>query len=302
LEGQKARLLELSDVIRVSLSGNLADYRLVNAQGWQVRGAEVHYNGAPAGYTRRPEENVAYVSSHDNTTLFDAIQYKAPLDASMDERVRMQNLALSVVALSQGVPFFHAGSELLRSKSLDRDSFDSGDWFNKLDFTYASNNWGVGLPLKDVNGANWPLMRERLSRPELKPGREHILAARDHFEAMLRVRKSSALFRLRTAEQIRERLRFHNTGLGQIPGLVVMSLRDEGAEKLDKKYDLIVVLFNAAKARQTIVLQDLPDAYLWLHPLLAESGDPLVRQATYDPAAKRFSVPGLTTAVFVRRR
>jgi pullulanase len=302
LEGQKARLLELSDVVRVNLAGNLADYRLVNAQGWQVRGAEVYYNGASTGYTQRPEENVVYVSSHDNTTLFDAIQYKAPLDASMDERVRMQNLALSVVALSQGVPFFHAGSELLRSKSLDRDSFDSGDWFNRLDFTYTSNNWGVGLPLKDVNGANWPLMRERLSRAELKPSRDHILAARDHFETMLRVRKSSALFRLRTAEQIRQRVRFHNTGPGQIPGLIVMSLRDEGAEKLDEKYDLIVVLFNVGKANQSIVLAELPDAYLRPHPVLAESSDPLVRQAAYDPGAKRFSVPGRTTAVFVRRR
>lgn len=302
LEGQKVRLLELSDVVRVNLAGNLADYRLVNTEGWQVRGAEVYYNGAPAGYTQRPQENVVYVSSHDNTTLFDAIQYKARLDASMHERVRMQNLALNIVALSQGVIFFHAGSEMLRSKSLDRDSFDSGDWFNKLDFTYESNNWGVGLPRKEVNGANWPLMKERLSKPELKPGREHILATRDHFEAMLRVRKSSALFRLRTAEQIQQRVRFHNTGPGQIPGLIVMTLRDDGAEKLDERYDLIVALFNAAKERQTIVVQDLPDAYLWLHPVLAESGDPLVRQATYDPAAKRFSVPGLTTAVFVRHR
>jgi pullulanase len=302
LEGQKTRLLELGDVVRVTLAGNLADYRLVNAQGWQVRGAELYFNGAPAGYTQRPEENVVYVSSHDNKTLFDAIQYKAPLGTSMDERVRMQNLALSIVALSQGVPFFHAGSELLRSKSLDRDSFDSGDWFNKLDFTYASNNWGVGLPLKDINGANWPLMKERLSRPELKPDREHILAARDHFESMLRVRKSSALFRLQSAEQVKQRVRFHNTGPGQIPGLIVMSLRDDGPEKLDERYDLIVVVFNAGKANQSVVVEDLPAAYLRLHPVLAESSDRVVRQAAYDPREKRFSVPGRTTAVFVRRR
>lgn len=31
----------------------------------------------------------------------------------------------------QGIPFFHAGDELLRSKSLDRDSYNSGDWFNR---------------------------------------------------------------------------------------------------------------------------------------------------------------------------
>lgn len=35
------------------------------------------------------------------------------------------------VSLLQGIPFFHAGDEMLRSKSLDRDSYNSGDWFNR---------------------------------------------------------------------------------------------------------------------------------------------------------------------------
>ena len=38
----------------------------------------------------------------------------------------MATVAQWMVALSQGLPFFHAGDELLRSKSLDRDSYDSG--------------------------------------------------------------------------------------------------------------------------------------------------------------------------------
>ena len=39
----------------------------------------------------------------------------------------MATLAQWLVALSQGIAFFHAGDELLRSKSLDRDSYDSGE-------------------------------------------------------------------------------------------------------------------------------------------------------------------------------
>ena len=38
----------------------------------------------------------------------------------------MNLLALALVAFSQGIPFFTAGDELLRSKSLDRDSYNSG--------------------------------------------------------------------------------------------------------------------------------------------------------------------------------
>jgi pullulanase len=57
----------------------------------------------------------------------------------------------------QGIPFFHAGDDTLRSKSLDRDSYNSGDWFNRLDFTYETNNFGVGLPPEEKNGEKWDM-------------------------------------------------------------------------------------------------------------------------------------------------
>lgn len=44
----------------------------------------------------------------------------------MPERLRMYTLAIAFVALGQAVPFFHAGDDILRSKSLDRDSYNSG--------------------------------------------------------------------------------------------------------------------------------------------------------------------------------
>jgi pullulanase len=57
----------------------------------------------------------------------------------------------------QGIPFFHAGDDTLRSKSLDRDSYNSGDWFNRLDFSYETNNFGVGLPPKEKNEEKWDM-------------------------------------------------------------------------------------------------------------------------------------------------
>ncbi|HEX6386730.1 MAG TPA: pullulanase-type alpha-1,6-glucosidase, partial [Anaerolineae bacterium] len=223
---QLAQLLHLSDLIRIGLAGNLTNYEFTNTQGDRVPGLQIDYNGAPAGYTLDPQENVVYVSKHDNETLFDIIQLKAPLDSTMAERVRMQNMGLSIVALSQGVPFFHAGSDMLRSKSMDRDSFNSGDWFNKLDFTYETNNWGIGLPIADKNQDNWPVMAPLLAMDSLAPTRDDIVQSVAHFREMLQIRRSSPLFRLQTAAAIQERLAFHNTGPEQVPGLIVMSLSD----------------------------------------------------------------------------
>jgi pullulanase/glycogen debranching enzyme len=50
------------------------------------------------------------------------------IQATAEERARMATLAQWLVALAQGIAFFHAGDEVLRSKSLDRDSYDSGKY------------------------------------------------------------------------------------------------------------------------------------------------------------------------------
>ncbi|HYY59597.1 MAG TPA: pullulanase-type alpha-1,6-glucosidase, partial [Pyrinomonadaceae bacterium] len=122
LADQRARLLQEMDWIRVGLAGNLAGFPLEDRFGNLVTGAQIDYNGQPAGYTADPQEVISYIEAHDNETLFDSIQLKAPTSATMQERVRMQNLGLSIVTLGEGVPFIHAGAELLRSKSLDRNS------------------------------------------------------------------------------------------------------------------------------------------------------------------------------------
>ncbi len=97
----------------------------------------------------------------------------------MADRVRMQTVGLSTVVLGQGVPFMHAGSDMLRSKSLDRNSYNSGDWFNTLDFSQQMNNFGVGLPPAGPNQSNWIIMQPFLADPsaesrtrQISPGRK----------------------------------------------------------------------------------------------------------------------------------
>lgn len=292
-----AKLLKYEDWIRVGLAGNLADYMLVDRTGSNVSGADVDYNGNPAGYTQDPQENVNYVSAHDNETLFDAIQFKAPASATVADRARMQNLANSVVLFSQGIPFFHAGDDLLRSKSGDRNSYNSGDWFNRLDFSYASNNWGVGLPPDSQGRA--AVLAPLLADPAIKPMQADIEAAAISFRELLQIRRSSPLFRLRTAEDVSNVLSFLNVGPEQVPGLIVMVLTDDRVQNLDPLYDRVVVVFNANLADATYTADSLRGLPLDLHPVQQASADPVVRGAAFDLASGAFSIPGRTTAVFV---
>lgn len=298
-ETQRLNELLLSgDQIMLGLAGNLADYSFVGMNGAVITGGQVDYNDSPAGYTADPQEHIVYVSKHDNQTLYDINQYKLPLTATMSERVRAQNVGLSIVSLAQGVPFFHAGSDMLRSKSMDRDSYNSGDWFNRLDFTYQDNNWGVGLPVESVNGTNWYLMEPRLADPDLKPTYTDIMSSVQYMREMLHIRTSSPLFRLHTAQEVQDRLTFHNTGPDQLPGLIVMSLSDE-PDSLDPLYNRIVVLFNANDEPQTFTETAWVSVELMLHPVLVNSYDPVVKTAAFDSAAGVFHIPARTTAVFV---
>jgi pullulanase-type alpha-1,6-glucosidase len=296
---QLARLLLQTDQIKVGMTGNLANFEFVDRNGNLVTGAEVDYNGSPAGYNLDPQEDISYIEAHDNQTLFDINVYAAPQTTSLADRARMQIVGLSTVVLGQGVPFIHAGSDLLRSKSLDRNSYNSGDWFNTLDFSKSMNNFGVGLPPAGSNGGDWTVMQPFLADPSLKASSSAIGQASDMFNELLRIRASSRLFRLETEADVMERLAFLNNGPEQLPGLIVMTLSDQLSPDLDQDYESIVVLINANDQAQTFTAAEMAGMKLALHPVQRASSDPVVRTASFNRATGAFNIPARTAAVFV---
>ncbi|MDJ0730381.1 MAG: pullulanase-type alpha-1,6-glucosidase [Crocosphaera sp.] len=289
------------DRLRIALAGSLQDYEIIDQNNNRVKGRDL--NGT--GYTQDPQETINYVSKHDNETLYDLNVFKLPFGergvsvTSMDERVRSQNMALDVIGFAQGIPFFHMASDMLRSKSLDRDSFNSGDWFNRVDFNYQNNNFGVGLPIQQNNGTRWNIMRPLLGNNDLKPGFDDINKSVQHLQDVLAIRKSSPLFRLETSDQIKNRVQFHNMGSNQKDGLIAMSIGDNIGEDLDPNYEYIVVLFNANKFPQNITIPETQGMALSLHPVQLNSEDDVVKNANFNRNNGEFSIPARTTAVFV---
>jgi pullulanase-type alpha-1,6-glucosidase len=288
--GERERLLLYHDQIKVGLAGNLRDYRFVDRTGATVTGAQVDYNGQPAGYAAEPDETITYVDAHDNETLFDILQYKLPRGTSMADRVRMNTVALSTVALAQSPAFWHAGTDLLRSKSLDRNSYNSGDWFNRIDWSATESTWGSGLPPAADNDDKWDIMRPLLGDHGLEPRPADIRAARDRAAELLRIRFSSPLFRLGSAREIQRRVSFPTGGPTQTPGVIVMAI--DGRES-------IVVVFNATPAETTQTVPALAGRRYALHEVQARGGDPVVKRSTSSGGS--FTVPARTTAVFVSR-
>ncbi|WP_328546666.1 pullulanase-type alpha-1,6-glucosidase [Streptomyces platensis] len=283
---QRARLLHYQDLLKVGLTGNLADYTFTDTTGHRVKGSQVDYNGAPAGYAAAPGDALAYADAHDNETLYDALAYKLPPHTGP---ARMQVLALATAALSQGPALSQAGSDLLRSKSLDRNSFDSGDWFNALHWNCADGNgFGRGLPPAADNKDKWPYARPLLADPALRPDCATIRGASAAYRDLLRIHATEPAFGLSTTARVQSALSFPLSGKDETPGVLTMRLGN------------LVVVLNATPDRQQQTVRDLAGERYALHPVQARGADRTTATASYAPASGTFTVPARTVAVFRR--
>jgi pullulanase/glycogen debranching enzyme len=295
-----ASLKHDTDLVELGLAGNLRSFSLrLNENGSVVTGKDVDYNGQPAGYADQPDEVITYVDAHDNETLFDSLTYKLPVATSMSDRVRMNTLSLATTALSQTPSFWHAGADLLRSKSLDRNSYDSSDWFNTLDWTGADNGFGHGLPLKGDNEAKWPIQRPLLANPALKPAAADVQSATAQAQDLLRLRFSTRLFRLGSASAINAKVSFPASGTADAhAGVIAMRIDDTVGVDADPQLKGVVVVFNASPTAVTQKVPGLAGAALALAPVQQGGSDAVVKTATWNAAAGTATVPPRTVAVF----
>jgi pullulanase len=297
---QQSQLLQYSDWILVGLTGNLRDYTFTDSAGATVTGAEVNYNGQPTGYTKSPIEAINYASVHDNQDLFDQIQLKSSYSDTIAMRARRQVLGMSLVTLGEGIPFYQGGDDLLRSKDMDQNSYNSGDWFNKIDWSGQTANWGIGLPIASQNQSQWPIMTPLLSNPAYTPQPVNIALTTAAFQEFLKIRYSSELFRMATLGEIQQNLKFLNTGPNQVPGLIVMKLDANGGNYGPYKH--ILVVFNGTNGQVNFNDASLQGLSLALHPFQRSAADPIARRSSFNSKQGMATVPALTTAVFVAEK
>jgi pullulanase/glycogen debranching enzyme len=301
-------LFALQNRISVGLAGNLASFPLRSG----VDGAQVDYFGSPTGYTQQPQENLVYVASHDNETLFDISQYKHPSGVSVADAGRAQVVGLSLVLLAEGVAFVHGADDLLRSKSGDSNSYNSGDYFNRVYWDgSANNNWSVGLPPQNTgnNAANAATLGPLLNSKPV-PDAATIAAVAARFQEFLGVRRSTDLFRLGSAADINHCVSFPDQGR-QVHGLIVEQILGAGCVgSTSSGYDSVVVLFNASAKSQSLSLSSFAgvapgtgSGQVSLHPVQQGGSDAALLSGwnfTPSAASGTFTVPARTTAVFVR--
>ena len=141
----------------------------------------IQVRGAQRFWAREPYHTITYVESHDNNTLFDKLMMTNP-EASESEIAQMHRLANAIVLTSQGIPFIHAGSEWMRTKFGNENSYESPDDINQLVWADKDRN---------INHVRY-------------------------FQGLIQLRRQHPAFRLPTADLIREHLVFHDSAANTV--------------------------------------------------------------------------------------
>ena len=141
----------------------------------QVDYTLVNYSDKP--WANEPYQCINYVSCHDNHTLLDRLVNTVE-DADEATLIKMHKLANTIVMTSQGIPFLHAGVEMLRTKGGEENSYKSPDAVNRLD-------WSRKVKYADVF---------------------------NYYKSIIELRKSHPAFRMTSNVQIQKHLQFLETG------------------------------------------------------------------------------------------
>jgi pullulanase len=134
--------------------------------------------------------------------------------ATTEELVKMQQLALTIVLTSQGIPFLHAGTEFLRNKKGVENSYNAGDSINQID-------WGMKSKHIAVNG---------------------------YIQTLIGFRKAHPAFRLTTNQQIKKFIRFDDAAPA---GTIVYTINGAAVKDSWKK---ILIAFNGSNEVKPIKL------------------------------------------------
>lgn len=81
-----------------------------------------------------PKQSINYLSCHDNLSLFDILNKFYDNEEEIKIKV---SLLLSCLLLTNGIPFIHMGSEFLRTKKGNENSYNAGDDVNMIDWSLA---------------------------------------------------------------------------------------------------------------------------------------------------------------------
>ncbi|HCJ41178.1 MAG TPA: type I pullulanase [Ruminococcus sp.] len=172
-----------------------------------IAGSVPHYqihDASEACWAFEPTQAVNYAEAHDNHTLWDKLKISGSNHYSPADLIKMDRLAAAIIILSQGMPFLQLGQDFLRSKP---QKLNEGERPNEANI-YSHNSYNAP---DFTNAIKWDKKNK-------------YRCVFNYYKALIKVRKSSRLFRLADKGAVERHLQFLDTG---DYNLVVWKLEDD---------------------------------------------------------------------------
>ena len=168
-------------------------------------------NYSKEAYATEPTQMIAYVSCHDDMCLVDRLKASVK-GITIDELIRLDLMAQTVVMTSQGVPFLLSGEDMLRAKKGVHNSYESPDSINHLDWN---------------NLERYPQVME-------------------YYKNLIALRKAHPAFHMGNADMVRRNLDFLPTEN------CLVAYHINGSNVPGEQWGDIYVAFNSHKRARTI--------------------------------------------------
>ena len=176
-----------------------------------------------ARWCKSPSQTINYASCHDNNTLFDRLQ-ASRTDASKEDLIKMNNFTAAIYITSQGVPFVHAGEEMLRTKVNE-------------DGTFNHNSYNAS---DEVNSIKWSTLEDAVYQDVV-----------NYYKGLIAFRKAHSALRMQTAEEV-------GANITRLSGLAdeVLGFQINAAAVEGETAEQILVYFNPNPEATEITLPE----------------------------------------------
>lgn len=181
----------------------------------EINYSKVNYSHAP--WAASPTQTINYASAHDNLSLWDKLSSSNKEDSILT-RIQMNKLASAIILTAQGIPFFQAGEEILRSKVKEDGTFDHN--------SYKSSDF--------VNSIKWGTKGEAIE-------------VYNYYKGLIAFRKAHPSLRMKTTKEIQERLTFIR---GLDANVVAFWIRKDIESKSERKTHSLPLDLYVCKSTQ----------------------------------------------------
>ena len=134
---------------------------------------------------KQTSQSINYIECHDNYTFYDKLYYLHNIKED-NKLIDYCKLGLGLVIISEGIPFIHAGSELMRSKKGYDNSYNLNDDINLMPWQNLNSKYDLSKYVSDLIKIRKKIDNKNLGRCFVRDNYYEIRYSEDIYQVIIK--------------------------------------------------------------------------------------------------------------------